>query len=56
MASSVRYIDAASGTPTTATTTDAMISASETTDEVTFVIGHRDEFGKVRIPNARSQT
>ena len=38
MASSARYIDAASGTPTTATTIDEMISASETTDEVRCLI------------------
>ena len=38
MASSARYIDAASGTFTSATTTDAMISASETTDDVRLLI------------------
>ena len=38
MASSARYIDAASGTFSNATTTDAMISASETTDDVRFRI------------------
>ena len=53
MASSARYIDAASGNPITATTIDAMISASETTDDVRFLISRTTSLVST---NARGHT